>query len=74
MELHPITKQYLLGALFLLEVVLGDDWTAGVAAMAVGQVTLGISALLSYVPTWLGSAHQAGALILMSLVLGTPLF
>ncbi|XP_062079044.1 cytochrome c oxidase assembly protein COX15-like [Humulus lupulus] len=37
--------------------------------MAGLQVTLGISTLLSYVPVSLGSAHQAGALTLMSLMI-----
>ena len=32
------------------------------------QVTLGISTLLSYVPVSLGTAHQAGALTLLSLM------
>ena len=34
------------------------------------QVSLGISALLSYVPPSLGAAHQAGALTLLSISLG----
>lgn len=33
------------------------------------QVTLGISTLLSYVPVSLGTAHQAGALTLLTLML-----
>ena len=33
------------------------------------QVTLGITTLMTYVPPSLGSAHQAGALTLFSLVL-----
>ncbi|XP_010536776.1 PREDICTED: cytochrome c oxidase assembly protein COX15 isoform X2 [Tarenaya hassleriana] len=33
------------------------------------QVTLGVSTLLSYVPVSLGSAHQAGALTLLTLML-----
>ena len=33
------------------------------------QVTLGITALMTHVPASLGSAHQAGALTLFSLVL-----
>ncbi|CAA0814402.1 Cytochrome c oxidase assembly protein COX15 [Striga hermonthica] len=37
--------------------------------MAVLQVTLGISTLLSYVPVSLGSAHQAGALTLLTLMI-----
>ncbi|XP_034678794.1 cytochrome c oxidase assembly protein COX15 [Vitis riparia] len=39
--------------------------TIGMAAL---QVTLGISTLLSYVPVSLGTAHQAGALTLLSLM------
>lgn len=34
------------------------------------QVSLGIAALLSYVPPGLGAAHQAGALTLLSISLG----
>lgn len=33
------------------------------------QVTLGISTLLSYVPVSLGTAHQAGALTLLTLMI-----
>lgn len=33
------------------------------------QVTLGITTLLSYVPVSLGSAHQAGALTLLTLMI-----
>ncbi|XP_021665729.1 cytochrome c oxidase assembly protein COX15 isoform X2 [Hevea brasiliensis] len=40
--------------------------TLGMAAL---QVTLGISTLLSYVPVSLGTAHQAGALTLMTLMI-----
>ncbi|KAL8135511.1 heme A synthase COX15 [Apium graveolens] len=40
--------------------------TLGMAAL---QVTLGISTLLSYVPVGLGSAHQAGALTLLTLMI-----
>ncbi|KAH7544142.1 hypothetical protein JRO89_XS15G0115700 [Xanthoceras sorbifolium] len=40
--------------------------TVGMAAL---QVTLGISTLLSYVPVSLGSAHQAGALTLLTLMI-----
>lgn len=40
--------------------------TMGMAAL---QVTLGISTLLSYVPVSLGTAHQAGALTLLTLML-----
>ncbi|GMH05875.1 hypothetical protein Nepgr_007715 [Nepenthes gracilis] len=40
-----------------------------VAGMTVLQVTLGISTLLSYVPVSLGTAHQAGALTLLTLMI-----
>lgn len=40
--------------------------TIGMAGL---QVTLGISTLLSYVPVSLGTAHQAGALTLLSLMI-----
>ncbi|KAG8661433.1 cytochrome c oxidase assembly protein COX15 [Manihot esculenta] len=40
--------------------------TVGMAAL---QVTLGVSTLLSYVPVSLGTAHQAGALTLMTLMI-----
>ncbi|XVF76955.1 hypothetical protein PTKIN_Ptkin14bG0001600 [Pterospermum kingtungense] len=40
--------------------------TFGMAAL---QVTLGVSTLLSYVPVSLGTAHQAGALTLLTLML-----
>ncbi|KAL4554651.1 hypothetical protein LXL04_037250 [Taraxacum kok-saghyz] len=40
--------------------------TMGMAAL---QVTLGISTLLSYVPVSLGTAHQAGALTLLTFML-----
>ncbi|GAB4828450.1 Cytochrome c oxidase assembly protein cox15 [Ancistrocladus abbreviatus] len=40
-----------------------------VVGMAALQVTLGISTLLSYVPVSLGTAHQAGALTLLTLVI-----
>ncbi|CAN6479621.1 unnamed protein product [Victoria cruziana] len=39
--------------------------TLGMASL---QVTLGISALLSYVPVSLGTAHQAGALTLLTMM------
>uniref|UniRef100_A0A803QB15 Cytochrome c oxidase assembly protein COX15 n=1 Tax=Cannabis sativa TaxID=3483 RepID=A0A803QB15_CANSA len=52
-DLHPAVR-YLIGS------------TVGMAGL---QVTLGISTLLSYVPVSLGSAHQAGALTLMSLMI-----
>ncbi|CAN6861806.1 unnamed protein product [Brassica oleracea] len=38
-------------------------------AMTAVQVTLGVSTLLSYVPVSLGSAHQAGALTFLTLML-----
>ncbi|KAI6688656.1 hypothetical protein NL676_025484 [Syzygium grande] len=40
--------------------------TVGMVAL---QVTLGVSTLLSYVPVSLGTAHQAGALTLLTLML-----
>ncbi|KAK6934668.1 COX15/CtaA family [Dillenia turbinata] len=40
-----------------------------VLGMAAVQVTIGISTLLSYVPTSLGTAHQAGALTLLTLMI-----
>jgi cytochrome c oxidase assembly protein subunit 15 len=52
-DMHPAIKS-LIGS------------TLGMAAL---QVTLGISTLLMYVPTSLGSAHQAGALTLLSLMI-----
>lgn len=42
----------------------------GLAAMAATQVTLGVATLLTYVPVTLGSAHQAGALSLFTIMLG----
>ncbi|XP_028771490.1 cytochrome c oxidase assembly protein COX15 isoform X2 [Neltuma alba] len=53
LDLHPAIRS-LIGS------------TAGMAAL---QVTLGVSTLLSYVPVSLGTAHQAGALTLMTLML-----
>ncbi|KAF5181307.1 Heme a synthase [Thalictrum thalictroides] len=53
LDLHPAVRS-LVGS------------TMGMAAL---QVTLGISTLLSYVPVSLGSAHQAGALTLLTLVI-----
>ncbi|KAI3890156.1 hypothetical protein MKW92_037127 [Papaver armeniacum] len=53
LDIHPAIRS-LLGS------------TMGMAAL---QVTLGISTLLSYVPVSLGSAHQAGALTLLSLMI-----
>ncbi|RDX75877.1 Cytochrome c oxidase assembly protein COX15 [Mucuna pruriens] len=41
----------------------------GTVGMAALQVTLGISTLLSYVPVSLGTAHQAGALTLLTFML-----
>lgn len=43
--------------------------THALLAMACTQVTLGIATLLTYVPVSLGSAHQAGALTLFSIVI-----
>jgi len=39
------------------------------AAVAMGQVTLGIATLLMYVPVTLGTIHQGGAVILLSAIL-----
>lgn len=44
---------------------------AATAAMAWTQVALGVATLLNHVPVHLGSMHQAGALTLMTLTLGT---
>ncbi|XP_076884693.1 heme A synthase COX15-like isoform X2 [Bidens hawaiensis] len=52
-DLHPAVRS-LIGS------------TVGMAAL---QVTLGISTLLSYVPVSLGTAHQAGALTLLTFML-----
>lgn len=41
-----------------------------VVAMGVGQVALGISTLLLYVPVPLAAAHQAGSMVLLTLVTG----
>ncbi|XP_038883659.1 cytochrome c oxidase assembly protein COX15 isoform X2 [Benincasa hispida] len=53
LEIHPAVRS-LIGSTF------------GMAAL---QVTLGVSTLLSYVPVSLGTAHQAGALTLLTLVI-----
>ncbi|XP_071725721.1 heme A synthase COX15-like [Rutidosis leptorrhynchoides] len=53
LELHPAIRS-LIGS------------TLGMAAL---QVTLGVSTLLSYVPVSLGTAHQAGALTLLTFML-----
>lgn len=53
LEIHPAIRS-LIGS------------TLGMAAV---QVTLGITTLLSYVPVSLGSAHQAGALTLLTLMI-----
>ncbi|KHG12480.1 Cytochrome c oxidase assembly COX15 -like protein [Gossypium arboreum] len=53
LDIHPAIRT-LVGATF------------GMAAL---QVTLGVSTLLSYVPVSLGTAHQAGALTLLTLML-----
>ncbi|KAK2639045.1 hypothetical protein Ddye_026840 [Dipteronia dyeriana] len=53
LDIHPVIRS-LIGS------------TVGMAAL---QVTLGISTLLSYVPVSLGSAHQAGALTLLTLMI-----
>ncbi|KAL5547239.1 hypothetical protein UlMin_006926 [Ulmus minor] len=53
LDLHPAVRS-LIGS------------TVGMAAL---QVTLGISTLISYVPVSLGTAHQAGALTLLTLMI-----
>ncbi|KAA0063072.1 cytochrome c oxidase assembly protein COX15 [Cucumis melo var. makuwa] len=53
LEIHPAVRS-LIGSTF---------------GMAAVQVTLGVSTLLSYVPVSLGTAHQAGALTLLTLVI-----
>ncbi|KAL5985778.1 Cytochrome c oxidase assembly protein cox15 [Asimina triloba] len=53
LDIHPAIKS-----------IIGS--TMGMVAL---QVTLGISTLLSYVPVSLASAHQAGALTLMTLMM-----
>ncbi|KAL2316611.1 hypothetical protein Fmac_030487 [Flemingia macrophylla] len=53
LDIHPAVRSVIGGAL-------------GMAAL---QVTLGISTLLSYVPVSLGTAHQAGALTLLTFML-----
>ncbi|KAL5972341.1 Cytochrome c oxidase assembly protein cox15 [Asimina triloba] len=53
LDIHPAIKS-----------IIGS--TMGMVAL---QVTLGISTLLSYVPVSLASAHQAGALTLMTLMI-----
>ncbi len=45
-------------------------WLAGVAAMALVQFALGVATLLLVVPVPLAAAHQAGAVILLTLALG----
>lgn len=40
------------------------------AAATAGQVALGITTLLTYVPVPLGAAHQGGAMVLFTLMLG----
>ncbi|XP_027939116.1 cytochrome c oxidase assembly protein COX15 [Vigna unguiculata] len=53
LDLHPAIRSVIGG-------------TVGMAAL---QVTLGVSTLLSYVPVSLGTAHQAGALTLLTFML-----
>ncbi|KAK9750066.1 hypothetical protein RND81_02G170800 [Saponaria officinalis] len=53
LDIHPAVKS-LIGS------------TVGMAGL---QVTIGISTLLSYVPVSLGTAHQAGALTLLTLMI-----
>jgi cytochrome c oxidase assembly protein subunit 15 len=39
----------------------------GLAAVAVGQLLLGVATILAVVPVWLGVLHQAGAMLLFFL-------
>ena len=50
---------------------IGSEWGPVMTHVcdALTQVTLGISTLLTYVPVSLGSAHQAGALTLFTVML-----
>jgi len=46
---------------------------AGVTALVAGvtaQASLGVTALMTYVPVWLGSVHQVGALTVWTITLG----
>lgn len=45
-------------------------WSAWTAAAALGQVTLGISTLLYLVPLPLAAMHQAGAVVVLSCLMG----
>jgi len=40
------------------------------AGMSVAQVTLGVTAILNYVPIEIAAAHQAGSLVLLTMVTG----
>lgn len=42
----------------------------GLAAMVLLQVILGVATLLAGVPVWLGALHQAGAVLVLTLLLG----
>jgi len=44
-------------------------WLGALAAVTAGQVALGVTTLLTYVPVSLGAAHQANALALFSVAL-----
>ncbi|BEJ11676.1 hypothetical protein CspHIS471_0201360 [Cutaneotrichosporon sp. HIS471] len=45
-------------------------WSAWTAAAALGQVSLGISALIYLVPLPLAAAHQAGAVVVLTCIMG----
>jgi len=49
-------------------------WVHAAAAMALAQVALGISTLLLRVPIPLAVAHQGGAVVLITLLLGACFF
>ena len=57
--------------LALLLKLLATHWRVlGASSLQWVQVALGITTLLTYVPPSLGTAHQAGALTLLTLALG----
>lgn len=45
-------------------------WSAWTAAAALGQVALGISTLIYLVPIPLAAAHQAGAAVVLTCIMG----
>jgi len=62
---------YGIGALKNTPSMLGKRWAIGLLGWSLVQVILGISTLVSQVPYDLAVAHQAGALILLTLFLGS---